>query len=295
MPHGRRGGREHGFGQGITPLDAFNGVTPQPEPKPKKKGWFQKYISDPVEHGIEDVGGFMSSVFSWRNMLDAGSVALGAFLMAAGAGMEVGGGALDITGVGALVGVPVNIAGVAVIGTGGALALAGFGDFMTRMSDGDTDGAWDRSGSQGSSGDAAEPQPVSEEQQQAFTQSQQKLSGLSKNKQIAEVNKGVEKDGQKFKPEGALTKGAKHGIDWHEGPQRAKVEGKPQGRFGSSADVKFATEKGAELGPGKTGFFKLPKDNDCIEYMPDGSIRKPNSVFVKVRPNGTVHAYPTTR
>ncbi|MEU1627007.1 hypothetical protein ABZ746_17140 [Streptomyces sp. NPDC020096] len=287
--------KAHGFGQGISPLDAFNGVTPQPPRKPKKKGWFQKYISDPVKHGIDDVGGFMASVFNWRSMLDAGSMALGTFLMAAGAGTEIGGTLLDVTGVGAIIGVPANIAGVAVFGTGAALALSGLGDFITQMSDGDFNNAWSRDGKQGSTGGGSELPPVSEEDQAAFTKSQEDLASLSKNKQVAQVSKGIEKDGQKYKPERALLKGTKHGIDWTEGPQRAKLSNNPQGRFGSPADVNFATEKASELGPGKEGFFKLPEGNDCIEYMPDGSIRKPNALFVKVRPDGTVHAYPTTR
>lgn len=136
---------------------------------------------------------------------------------------------------------------------------------------------------------------VTEEQQQAFTRSQQQLEGLSTRKQAEEVAKGVERGGQKYKPEAPLLRGGKHGIDWSEGPARAIKHGRPEGRFGSPADVKYATERGAELGPNKDGFFRLPEGHTCVEYLPDGTTRTPNSIFVKVYPNGKVHAYPLTR
>lgn len=289
--------KHHGYGQGILPVDAFNGVTPQPKPKPKKKkkkGWFSKYVTDPIKHGVEDVGGYMGSVFTWRNMLDAGSTALGLFMMSLAGGMEAGGVLLDATGVGAPAGLAVNVAGAFVFTAGGAMALAGAGDFITRMSEGDVQNAWARGGKQGSSKGDIKGKPVSQEEQDAFERSQQDLEKLSRNKQIAQVKKGVEKDGQKLKPEGALTSGAKHGIDWEGGPERASDSGNPQGRFGSAADVHFATEKGMELKPGTSGYFELPSGNDCIEYMPDGTIRKPNAVWVKRLKTGVIHAYPTT-
>ncbi|MGO4759331.1 hypothetical protein AB4212_63745, partial [Streptomyces sp. 2MCAF27] len=98
-----------------------------------------------------------------------------------------------------------------------------------------------------------------------------------------------------YKPEAPLLRGGKHGLDWSEGTARAIKDGRPQGRFGSAADVKYATERGAELGPGKEGFFRLPNGHNCVEYLPDGTTRTPNSIFVKVYPNGKVHAYPLTR
>ncbi|MGW2819368.1 hypothetical protein [Streptomyces sp. NPDC001415] len=144
-------------------------------------------------------------------------------------------------------------------------------------------------------GSPENPHPVTEAQQADFMKSQSELDGLSRKKQIDAVGRGIEVNGQKYKPEAPLLKGAKHGIDWTEGPARASKEAKPQGKFGSPADVHYATERAAELGPGKTGFFKLPKGHHCIEYMPDGTTRTPNALFVKVYPNGKVHAYPTTR
>ncbi|WP_141578036.1 hypothetical protein [Actinomadura sp. WMMA1423] len=140
-----------------------------------------------------------------------------------------------------------------------------------------------------------ETKAVTEEQQQSFEQSQRHLDGLSKKGQSEEVGKGFERDGQRYKPEAALLKAAKHGVDWSEGRARAIREGRPQGQFGSAADVQYATERGAELGPNKTGFFRLPEGHDCVEYHPDGETSTPDSLFVKVYPNGKVHAYPLTR
>ncbi|MEW2585755.1 hypothetical protein [Streptomyces virginiae] len=139
------------------------------------------------------------------------------------------------------------------------------------------------------------PHPVTDAQQADFMKSQSELDGLSRKKQIDVVGRGIEVNGQKYKPEAPLLKGAKHGIDWTEGPARASKEAKPQGKFGTPADVQYATERAADIGPGRTGFFKLPEGHGCIEYMPDGTTRTPNSLFVKVYPNGKVHAYPTTR
>ncbi|MBV6698912.1 hypothetical protein KV557_17620 [Kitasatospora aureofaciens] len=85
------------------------------------------------------------------------------------------------------------------------------------------------------------------------------LEGLSRKKQIDLVGRGIEVNGMKYKPEAPLLKGAKHGIDWTEGPSRASKEAKPQGRFGTPADVQYATERAADLRPGKSGFFKLPE------------------------------------
>ncbi|MEU1352008.1 hypothetical protein [Streptomyces sp. NPDC005795] len=139
------------------------------------------------------------------------------------------------------------------------------------------------------------PHPVTEAQLADYMKSKSELEGLSRKKQIDAVGRGIEVNGQKYKPEAPLLKGAKHGIDWTEGPARASKEAKPQGKFGTPADVQYATERAADLGPGKTGFFKLPDGHSCIEYMPNGKTRVPNTLFVKVYPNGKVHAYPTTR
>ncbi|MEZ0051934.1 uncharacterized protein YukE [Mycobacterium sp. MAA66] len=60
-----------------------------------------------------------------HNPLDTLGMIGGAALIAGGAGVEVPGVILDATGVGALVGVPVNVAGAAMIASGGTMAGAG--------------------------------------------------------------------------------------------------------------------------------------------------------------------------
>lgn len=270
-------------------------------------------VRDSVGNALSDVGHFLenagevalSDLASIGNAMahDAGAVmeVLGGIGLATlGAGGEIGGLVLDATGVGALLGVPAGVVSAAAIAGGLGLAAAGLGTIAHDAAGPDRVDMTSNGGGGGGGGDWSTPaegesQPASEEDRAAFTQRKSDLSGLSKNKQIAEVRKGVEVDGQKYKPEGALLRGAKHGIDWNEGPQRATTSGKPQGKFGSPADVEFATRKASQLGPGHEGFFELPPDNDCVEYMPDGTTRKPNAMFVKVRPDGTVHAYPLTK
>ncbi|MDI5962037.1 hypothetical protein [Streptantibioticus silvisoli] len=231
-----------------------------------------------------------------------GEVLAGVGLATLGAGGEIGGAVLDATGVGALLGVPAGVVSASAIAGGVGLIAAGGGRLAMDATGPDrvnmtSDGGGGAGGGEGDWDGAAkgQPKPTSEEDLASYTQRKSDLSGLSRNKQIAEVRKGVTVDGKTYKPEGEALSGKTHGIDWNEGPQRVKKTGNPQGRFGSPADVDFAVRKGAELGPGKQGFFDLPPDNDCIEYMPDGTMQKPNALYVKVRPNGTVHAYPYTK
>ncbi|MFC4033918.1 hypothetical protein ACFO3J_20885 [Streptomyces polygonati] len=259
-------------------------------------------------HVLENVGETaLSDLASLGNAMahDAGAVGevlTGIGLATLGAGGEIGGAALDIIGVGALLGVPAGVVSAAAIAGGVGLIAAGGGrlamdasgpdrvDLTSEGTGGGAGGDW--SGTETSKG---EPEPISEEDQARHTQRKSELSGLNRTKQVAEVRSGVTENGQKYKPEGNALKGGKHGIDWNEGPQRAKQTGNPQGKFGSPADVDYAVRKAAQLGPEKQGFFDLPPDNDCVEYLPDGTTRKPNALYVKVRPDGTVHAYPYTK
>ena len=62
-----------------------------------------------------------------------GQMAAGVGEMAAGASAEVVGGLLDVTGIGAAVGVPVNVAGAAIIMQGGAAGMVGAKNFGHAM------------------------------------------------------------------------------------------------------------------------------------------------------------------
>lgn len=93
-----------------------------PQPLPEEPSWW-----DGVMNGV---GNFFSHL--WDNPGDAGAligdgaaIAAGIGLMVLGAGGQVGGVALDATGVGVVVGVPVHIASAAVITSG--VAVAGVG------------------------------------------------------------------------------------------------------------------------------------------------------------------------
>lgn len=142
----------HGFGDGISPVDAFNGITtrakPEAKPKPKKRPWWKKWVVDPLENTGTEVADVMQVAFSPDSLTGVFETAAGIWLMSAGVGGEFGGAALDATGVGAFVGVPVNVVSGAAIAGGGALTYKGFDDFITAMSDGDYN-AWNRASRKG--------------------------------------------------------------------------------------------------------------------------------------------------
>jgi hypothetical protein len=73
-------------------------------------------------------------------ILHPGDVALaaaGAGLMIVGAGGDAGGLVLDATGIGAVVGVPVNVVSTAAVVAGGTMAVGGLGDLMMHASSDD--------------------------------------------------------------------------------------------------------------------------------------------------------------
>ncbi len=124
--------------------------------------------------------------------------------------------------------------------------------------------------------------------------------GLSNKKCIERVRRGIEHEGVTYKPEAGLLGNKKHGINWNEGPARAQKEDKPQGQFGSPEDVEYAVQRATEIGVNNHAIVPLPENHNNIEFLPernpDGSpnTRTPNALFVKVYPNGKVHAYPLT-
>lgn len=107
--------------------------TAQPKELPREPG--------PLESFFGGVGNFFSHL--WNNpgeigtlLLDTGAIGLGMLGVLAGAGGEIGGLALDATGVGLLVGVPAAVVSAAAITTGAATAAAGaakLGQDLSRM------------------------------------------------------------------------------------------------------------------------------------------------------------------
>lgn len=116
----------------------WNSAYPKPLPE-QPSGW------DKFWHGV---GNFFSHLADHAGELaiEGGSMLTGGLLMALGGGIEVGGVALDATGVGAVIGVPANVVGAGVIATGattaglGALAMANTVGNAASESSGDSSG-----------------------------------------------------------------------------------------------------------------------------------------------------------
>jgi uncharacterized protein YukE len=93
--------------------------------------------------GLANAGGHVvNGLASFGNAMvhhpgDVATAAAGAGLALAGAGGDIGGGLLDLTGVGAIAGVPINIASTAAVVAGGGLVAAGAGDLLMHASSDD--------------------------------------------------------------------------------------------------------------------------------------------------------------
>jgi hypothetical protein len=113
---------------------------------PKKPGFWSKvgdFFSD-VGADLENAGGHVvNGLASVGNAAahhpgDIATAAAGAGLMLLGAGGDVGGGLLDLTGVGAVAGIPINIASTAAVVAGGGLVLGAGGDLMMHAASDDS-------------------------------------------------------------------------------------------------------------------------------------------------------------
>ena len=100
-----------------------------------------------IGHFLEDFAytllDILKVLFSPQSLLGIAATLGGLLMMVAAVGGEFGGVVLDLTGVGALIGVPVNILSAGLFLTGGALAVAGAGTWMNAMANGDYN-AWPR-------------------------------------------------------------------------------------------------------------------------------------------------------
>jgi hypothetical protein len=90
-----------------------------------------------------------------------------------------------------------------------------------------------------------------------------------------------------------------HGIDWPDAEvkERIRATGIAQGRFGSVGDVTYAVQQGPAVGRGNFRNIPVPPGNTSRIYTLDAQGRliaqNPNSYFIKVYPDGRVHAYPS--
>lgn len=82
----------------------------------------------------------------------------------------------------------------------------------------------------------------------------------------------------------------KHGIDWTEGPNTAKLENLPQGQW-TLEDLKFAAEKAATLKVGQSDFSALPGESKSVVHLPDGKTVKATRIFVR-NDGETFHGHP---
>lgn len=87
---------------------------------------------------------------------DTAAMAGGAGLMLLGAAGDAGGGALDVTVAGAVVGVPLNVVSTGAIVAGGGMVVAGAGDLMMHASSDDGVNPA-RTDHEGAAGDGYEP------------------------------------------------------------------------------------------------------------------------------------------
>ena len=92
------------------------------------------------------------------------------------------------------------------------------------------------------------------------------------------------------RPEAAVIGSKKHGINWREGPARAKSTNNPQGQW-SKTDIDYATQMANTLNPGHGQYFDLPKGSNSIVHMPDGSTSKATRFWIR-NDGVTWHGYP---
>jgi len=113
---------------------------------PKKPGFWSKvgdFFSD-VGADLENAGGHLvNGLASVGNAAahhpgDIATAAAGTGLMLLGATGDVGGGLLDLTGVGALAGVPINVVSTAAVVSGGGLLAGAGGDLMMHAASDDS-------------------------------------------------------------------------------------------------------------------------------------------------------------
>jgi len=127
----------------------------------------------------------------------AGEVATGITQIVGGSGGETGGVALDVTGVGALAGVPINIASAALIVQGGGNVGAGFGNFVQAVRR-DPEPSQTRPTQETPTATKAAPNGGGAETPSAIAKNQTAQDELIRNQQ-AELKEAIERGGAREK------------------------------------------------------------------------------------------------
>ena len=126
--------------------DAADRVDRAADQAPAKPGFWSKagdFFAD-AGAGLANAGGrVLNGLASLGNAMihhpgDVATAAGGVALIVLGAAGDAGGGLLDLTGVGAFVGVPINVASTAAVVTGGGLVAAAGGDLMLNAANEDS-------------------------------------------------------------------------------------------------------------------------------------------------------------
>jgi hypothetical protein len=127
-----------GYATAVTAaIDSFRSAMPDPPPV-EDRPWWREHLVDPlIVDPLLDVKETLRMLFTPEAMRAVGETLGGILLILAGGSGEIGGGALDATGVGAIVGVPINIASWGLIAGGGVLTWKGVTDYLDAMNKGD--------------------------------------------------------------------------------------------------------------------------------------------------------------
>jgi RHS repeat-associated protein len=124
---------------------------------------------------------------------------------------------------------------------------------------------------------------------ESTTSSTPPSGGNNKNDKNKKDNNG--NNTKTVKPESAVSGSKKHGVNWKEGPARAKATGNPQGQWAKS-DLAYATKMANTLKPGESAYFELPKGAQSVVHMPDGTTQIATRMWIRNNGTGTWHGYP---
>lgn len=157
--------------KGVSPAEAFNDngkptpscENPDAGQDHDKSGWdkLTDSLGDAWDQTTEDLGdawdkttdlagdaaNFIDHTFTPETLAAAAETTLGAFLTVVGTGGEIGGVALDATGAGALLGIPLNVVSAGAIAAGGGMTAKGLNDLWSAARNRDP-GPYDRKGNQ---------------------------------------------------------------------------------------------------------------------------------------------------
>ncbi|MFZ7089158.1 hypothetical protein [Curtobacterium sp. RRHDQ10] len=206
-----------------------------------------------------------------------GALIGGLLLMAAGSAVEGGGVALDITGVGAVVGVPANVAGAAMMAAGAATALGGGASLgVHAMTD-----------------DEVTPNDTDHVQNWKKEQNENHPGRNKDGTYRKDGNDEARTDAKAKEAQGVKEAADDAGLPYRTDQVTARVDGVPNGRvFDGLAEKPDGTYAGIEVKSGtasRTAPQRLFDDSVSYDHpatatLPDGTVIKITSVILKKVP-----------